>query len=150
MHNINTISLARCTHEVCSSLMKKSYVFFWKKGLLQPTLFSFSLLTIFQCLPNQYRTFWSLTMISHGQHLKFIFGILVKISKIFSLNSCFNNRLHDWIVCWALLSVKHPITYYCSMSGIFWQWCPRCSYTSGGRSSHSEVALSLWWNWSVE
>ena len=44
----------------------------------------FKPLTIFQCLLNPYRTFWSLTMRSDSQHMKLIFGILVKISKIFS------------------------------------------------------------------
>ena len=40
MHNI--INLARCAHEVYSSLMKKSYVFLCKKCFLELTLFSFS------------------------------------------------------------------------------------------------------------
>ena len=77
-------------------------------------------LTVFFCSFIPYRTLWSITDRSEGQHLKFIFCVLNKPSDISNsgcsiINSCYS--------CWsskAFSLIKEFKSYDDSISGICW------------------------------
>ena len=46
---------------------------------IQMLVKALSVLTIFHCCPENRRTVWSITSRGEGQHLKFIFGVFIKL-----------------------------------------------------------------------